>query len=233
MLVVAPEDRYSMLQVTTSMADILLRARLSPERCQPLRRLSLLHTHNLPHLLEPLPPDEYWPPPQPESVPTTATQDPDYDLLEDAFLTPDPEETANAEGWLDVQPRGESSLGRASNSFMTNGSSVVRRESGDYVPSVTPATTRQPSVRDRASHESRRLVSPREEGRPGGIPDLMISEMSLDKERRSHNVGESRESPAKSRRQLLKDRIKAWKGKVKLRIYRLIRLDESVQIPAC
>lgn len=228
MLVVAPEKRYSMLQVTTQMAKILSAARSSPEKCQPHRMLNLLHTHSLPHLLDPHSPEEYWPPvtlPPPESLPTTAPQDPEYEFLEDVFdLSPGLEDTENVDGWLDVRLRGESSLGRPSNSFITS-SSVMHRSSGDYAGSVTPATTRQPSVRDRVSHESRRSVLARGEGRPGGIPDLRISGVSLDKERRTEKVDGRREIQTRGRRQAMKQGVRKWKGNVKSTLLRLMRLS--------
>ena len=216
MLIVAPEKRHSMLQVTTTTAGILSAAKSSPDRCQPLRRLNLLHKHSFPHLLESRPPRDYWPLvtlPQPESVPTTVPQNPDYVVLVDAFLTPDREEPLNAEGWLEVPARDDSSVGRPSHSFIT-GSSLLPRESVDY---MTPATTRQPSVRDRPSHDSRRLE----------IPQLGMNEGSPESISRVENANNSIEPPRRTRQQMLKHRVMTWKRRIKSRLHRLVRFSPS------
>ncbi|CEI60313.1 unnamed protein product [Fusarium venenatum] len=151
MLIAKPEKRGSMLRVTTAMGRIVSSAKSTILYCEPLRNANLSHMDNLPYLLDS--PDQYWPPvvlPQPEHFTSSAPQNSDYDLLEDVFLTPGPDEAAlheSVDGYL-VVPRGDLSPEKTSNS-LRSGSSGVAREIHDstevLTESVTPATTRQPS----------------------------------------------------------------------------------------
>ncbi|KAH7174220.1 kinase-like domain-containing protein [Fusarium flagelliforme] len=182
MLIARPEDRCSMLQVTTTMADILSTAQSSPAYCQPLQRPNPAGAQEFPHLLASS--DPYWPSvvlPQPQTSEAAAPQNSDLDLLENVILSPGPL-PGNTEGGLGI-PRGKSSLEEASNSFRTGGSSEIPRESVDYHGSftVTPATTRQPSVQDKPSEDTRPVGLTEREERGGHLRDIRISKVSFEK----------------------------------------------------
>ncbi|GKU07334.1 unnamed protein product [Fusarium langsethiae] len=81
--------------IQNPMGRILYSANTRALYCEPLRKANMSYVDNLPHLLES--PDQYWPPdilPQPEHFTSPAPQNSDYDLLEDVFLTPGPDEAA-------------------------------------------------------------------------------------------------------------------------------------------
>jgi hypothetical protein len=214
-----------MFHVTTAMGKILDTAKTVPTYCQPLQKPNSAGTDSFPHLLRSS--DPYWPsvdlpPPQPL---TTEPQNSDYNVLANIILSPDPK-ASKSEGELEVK-RGGSSLGRPSNSFRT-GSPGISRESVEYGASftVTPATTRQPSVLDRASHDSRRPGPPERNESVGSPPDSKRFELRLDSATREGDVTDGRETPIRnvSRRQAIKARVKVWKGKIKSGVYKLIWL---------
>ncbi|RFN45634.1 serine/threonine protein kinase [Fusarium flagelliforme] len=135
MLLARPEDRCSMLHVTTAMGKILHTAKTMPTYCKPLQKPNPTVTDSFPHLLRSS--DWYWPSvdlPPPQSF-TTDPHNSDYNVLANIILSPDPK-SSKSEGELEVK-RGGSSLGRPSNSFRT-GSPGVSRESVEYAFCVGP-----------------------------------------------------------------------------------------------
>ena len=226
MLVAKPQGRCAMLQVATTMGRILFTARRSPTYCQPLQRPNSAVKHQFPHLLGSSYP--YWASdflPKPQASQPLDPQDSDYDLLENAILSPNASQNTS-EGELVVK-NGGSSLGRPSHSFRT-GSTEMHRESDDlvrsYVESVTPATTRQPSVLERASHDSRRPGLMEIDEGVGGKPNVKIPKVKFENFREGDTMAGRMETPISRKRQALKVQVRIWRDQIKSGLYRLIRL---------
>ena len=224
-----PGDRCAMFRVTTTMGEILTTARSSPAYCQPLKRPNPAGVHNLPHLLESS--DPYWSSdalPKPQATQAVAQQDPEYEVVEKAILMPD-SPPHKSEGELGLKTGG-SSLGRPSHSFRT-GSTEIPRESDDLVrsslESVTPATTRQPSVMERESHDSRRPELTERNEEVAASPHIKISKVTFEDFGGEDNMAGRVETPISSKRQAVKTQVRMWKRKIKLSLCKLIRLSRE------
>jgi hypothetical protein len=235
-----------MSKVASDIGHILSKSEKDARHFKPLQATVLRSTSDFPRLLNP--PKEYWPlisKPGPDLLNTPTPRHSDYGVIVDYFsdIIPGEPDKGNAiEGSTEnigkyiSPPRGETSL----RSTLPEGTSLISESTGapdnrprmsrdadSWTESLIGISTRRTSIPERQSYEDKNLDSIESMAAAGPVLEeaeqFPTSSKGYDVDERTRNMANSRETIKRTRRQIVKERLIAWKLRVKLRFSTIIR----------